>query len=130
MSLSGKWHRVVFGVSIAALFLSAYFAFAPGRSGGLEGCELRVAVPPEPDVPDSASALPDRDLAKYWDGRRRMVWVQPVAVKGAMKVELPLPRPTLAVPSMPMPDPSPLLERSGDLPRWGELPRAPLEEEE
>ena len=125
----GRWHKVVFAVSALALIFAGYFALVPSRGENLESFEHRIKLSEPPDLPDPARALPGGKLNGYWE-EGRMVWVQPVADKKAVKVELPLPRPTLAVPPMPLPDPSPLLERSGRLPRWGELPRAPLEEEE
>ena len=127
MAPGGKWHKVLFGVSAAVLVLSAYSALAPARRDNLAAREHRVVLPPPPEVPDPSSVLPDAKLSSYWkDGR--MVWVQPVAVKGPVQVELSPPLPTLAVPPMPLPDPSPLLEHARGLPRWGEVPKTSLGE--
>ena len=123
----GKYQRMLFAAAAAALVLSALYVLWPARRENLEEWEYRVKLPPAADVPDADSAVPGSDIKDYWKGGR-MVWVQPVVERGPVKVELSLPRPTLAIPPMPLPDPAPLLEHSGGLPRWGEVPRPLLEE--
>ncbi len=127
MALEGKWHRALFVVSAAALLLSAYAALKPSQREELEAFEYKVELPPAPGV--SKTALPDSEPRAYWKAGR-MVWVQPAIKEGPVRIELRSPRPTLAVPPMPLPDPSPLLEHSRGLPRWGDVPEASLEEEE
>jgi len=83
------------------------------------------ASEPEPLPARGTEVFASGEPARYWDGTRRLIWVEPkedVIIKEIKPAKLLPPPSTVPAPPMLLPLPGPALEFSDGLPRWPEGP--------